>query len=206
MSSDAIAIQNAQVGGRLNAFSFWLTALGGFLTVLQSSGWKRTVRRRQRAGHWVVGVRSLALARVIAKHQIGLLDDRVGCGIWHDRYGRQFHRYHTLHAMPRDAPQPYASAGVAEPDDVRNGSDRDCAAIGGADHVARRPVSWEPVGASHVHHRDELLHQQLFHDLIDGVGVLTGIKLSSTGSALCGVAGSNSGRPCCSASDFCFSF
>ena len=32
---------------RLNAFSFWLTALAGFLLVLQFSGWKRTLRRRK---------------------------------------------------------------------------------------------------------------------------------------------------------------
>ena len=90
----------------------------------------------------MVGVRSLALPRVFTRLQLGLLDDRgVGFGIWEHRDGHQSHRHHTLSAMPRDAPQPHAPAGVAHLGDVRNGSHRDYAAIGGADHVARGPVS-----------------------------------------------------------------
>ena len=62
---------------RLNAFSFWLTALGGLAAVLQFSRRQRPVRRRQCAGRRVVGIRAADRASVLARPQLGLLDDRV---------------------------------------------------------------------------------------------------------------------------------
>ena len=48
---------------RLNAFSFWLTAFGGFLLYFSFLGGRRTVRRRQCTGHRVVGLCAVGLAR-----------------------------------------------------------------------------------------------------------------------------------------------
>src|SRR6266704_2637438 len=92
----------------------FLADRAGWISVVsQFSWWKWIVWRRQCAGHRMVGVRSLSRARVFTRVQFGLLDDRgVGFGIWEHRYGHQSHRHHTLPAMPRDAPEPHAFAGV----------------------------------------------------------------------------------------------
>src|SRR5215831_3024606 len=127
---------------RLNAFSFWLTAMG----VLLFPWRKRIVWRRQRSGRWMVGIRSFALACVFTRQQLRLLDDcGSGCRIWDDRCGHQSHRHHTLPALPRDAPQPHAPAGVAQPGDVRRGSLRSDAAVRRADHAACGSVPGRPL-------------------------------------------------------------
>ena len=87
---------------RLNAFSFWLTAFGGLLLYFSFLGGRRTVRRRERTGHRVVGVCAFGLAGVFARPQLGLLDDcAAGVWIWQHRNRHQYHRHDPLHAVSR---------------------------------------------------------------------------------------------------------
>src|SRR5262249_45528561 len=111
--------------------AWWITA------VLQFPWWKWIVWRRQRAGHWMVGIRSFGRAGVFTRLQLRLLDDcGPGCRIWNHRWGHQSHLHDTLPAMPRDAPEPHAPAAVARPGDVRRGSLCSDAAVSRADHAA----------------------------------------------------------------------
>ena len=149
---------------RLNAFSFWLTAFGGFLLYFSFSRRKRTLRRRKCTGRGMVGLRAVDRARVFAGSQLRLLDNRAaGLRIRQHRHGHQHYRHHPLHAMPGHEAQPHAAAGMAEPGDGRNGSDRDHAAIRGANHAARRSLS----GRSFLRHAGRRLGSALDALLLD---------------------------------------
>src|SRR5258707_14284470 len=91
----------------------------------------------------MVGLRSLGLAGVFARPQLGLLDDcAVGFRIWQHRYGHQYHRDDYFDALPRHEAESYAAAGMDELGDVWNGSARDFASIRSSNHVARGSLSW----------------------------------------------------------------
>ena len=114
--------------------------------VFQLSRRKRLVRRGQRAGCGMVGVRAVDRASVFAGLERRLLDDcRPGLRFRQHRHGRQPDRHDPLHAMPRHDPRPHAAAGLALPDHVRTGADRDHAALGRAADAARRPLSRRPL-------------------------------------------------------------
>src|SRR5271168_1445943 len=49
-----------------------------------------------------------------------------------------------MHALPGHEAQPHAPPGLAQPSDVRDGSDHDHAAVSGTDHVADRSISGRP--------------------------------------------------------------
>src|ERR1700739_2478524 len=59
---------------RLNAFSFWMTALGGAAALLQFSRRQRPIRRRKRTRCGLVGIRTAGREGVLAWAQLGLLD------------------------------------------------------------------------------------------------------------------------------------
>jgi hypothetical protein len=61
---------------RLNAFSFWLSALSGFLLYFSFLGGSGLLRRRLRTGRRVVGVRAADRPGVLTGFEHGLLDDR----------------------------------------------------------------------------------------------------------------------------------
>src|SRR5271168_467488 len=49
-----------------------------------------------------------------------------------------------MHALPGHEAQPHAPPGLAQPSDVRDGSDHDHAAVSGTDHVADRSIYGGP--------------------------------------------------------------
>ena len=107
---------------------------------------ERPVRRRQRAGRGVVGVRAADRARVLTGFEHRLLDDRrPRLGFRQHRHRRQPDRHDPLHALPRHDARPHAAAGLAVPDHVRTGADRDHAALSRAADAARRPLPRRPL-------------------------------------------------------------
>ena len=118
---------------------------GWISSLLQPGGRKWALRRRQRAGRGMVGVRSADRAGVFPRPQLGLLDAvAAGFRIWKHRNRNQYHRDHFVPALPGNEAQPHALAGMAQPGDVGNGSDHDHSAIRGADHVAGGSLSRRP--------------------------------------------------------------
>ena len=131
---------------RLNAFSFWLTALGGLLLYFSFIGGSGLygAGNAPDVGWWAYAPltsRAFSPGHSSDYWTIALLVSGFGS------IGTAINIIATIlcHAMPRNDPRPHATAGVAEPGDVRNGSDRGDSAIRGADHAAGRPLSRRPL-------------------------------------------------------------
>ena len=130
---------------RLNAFSFWLSALGGLASLLQLGRRKWTVRRGQCTGCGMVGVCASDSPGIFARSQHRLLDPgSTGLRIWKHRDGNQYYCDHSVHALPGHEAQPHAFAGMAQPGHVRNGSAGSFAADRGTDHAAHRSIFRRP--------------------------------------------------------------
>jgi len=124
---------------RLNAFGFWLTALGGFLLYFSLLAEAvSTALEAPRRG--MVRLRSLDLACVFSRSQRGLLDDCVaGLGVRQHLHGDQHHCNHSLYALSRDEAQPDAAAGLVEPGHGRDGYPGRIASYRSSDHAFDRP-------------------------------------------------------------------
>ncbi len=126
---------------RLNAFSFWLTAFGGLLLYFSFVGGNGLygAGNAPDVGWW-------AYAPLTAKaFSPGHSSDYWTIALLVSGFGSigtaiNIDCDDSFHAMPGHDARPYAAACVAEPGDVRHGSDRDNSAFGGADHAARRSV------------------------------------------------------------------
>ena len=112
---------------RLNAFSFWLTALGGAAALLQllvGGNGLYGAGNAPDVGWW-------AYAPLTAKafspgHSSDLLDNLPSrLRLRQHRHGNQYHRDNLVHPLPWNDAQPNAAACLAQPGDVRNGVDRD---------------------------------------------------------------------------------
>ncbi len=87
---------------RLNAFSFWLTALGGLLLYFSFLGGSGLygAGNAPDVGWWAYA--PLTAEGVLARPQLGLLDDLAArLGVRQRRHGHQHHRHHPLHALSR---------------------------------------------------------------------------------------------------------
>ena len=105
---------------RLNAFSFWITALRRLAAVLQLHRRQRPVRRRQRARRRLVRLCSADRARLLAAAtapttgRSSLLVSRLR----QHRHRDQHHRHHPLHALPGHDAGPHAALRLALPGHV----------------------------------------------------------------------------------------
>jgi hypothetical protein len=82
--------------------------------LLQSCWWKRAVRRRECTGYQLVGVCSAGRKSFLARSQLRLPDSLgPAFGIWQRGDGCQSHCHYSLHALPRQEADSYASVGLA---------------------------------------------------------------------------------------------
>ncbi len=111
---------------RLNAFSFWLSFLGGLLLYFSFFGGSGLygAGNAPDVGWWSyapLGRRAFSPGHSSDYWTLALLRLRV----WKHRNGDQYHCDHSLPAMPGYEAQSHAAAGVAQPGDGGNGSDCD---------------------------------------------------------------------------------
>ena len=105
---------------RLNAFSFWISAFGGFLLYFSYFGGSGLYARRIGARCGLVRLCAADGQGLFARPQHGLLD----AGHLPERHRLHRHRaeycgHHHLHALQGHEDEPHAAAGVALPGDVR---------------------------------------------------------------------------------------
>jgi len=99
---------------RLNAFSFWMTAMGGLLLYFQLFGRERLVRSGKCARCGVVRVCSSDREDVLAGTQHGLLDAFVALLRHRQHWNRdQYHRDDFVYAVSGNDARQNAAAGVA---------------------------------------------------------------------------------------------
>ena len=114
---------------RLNAFSFWLSALGGLLlyfSLLGANGLYGAGNAPD-VGWWAYA--PLTRTGVLARPQLRLLDaGAAGLRLWQHWNRHQHYRDNSVPALPGHEAQPHAFAGVAQPGHGGNGSDR-CYAV-----------------------------------------------------------------------------
>ena len=130
---------------RLNAFSFWMTAFGGFSSTSALSA-ATACRGGKRARRRMVRLRAADLADLLARAQHRLLD-AVAAGLRHrqHRHGDQYHGHDPVHALPGHDAREDAAARLAESRDGRPGHSCRQSADRRADHAADRSLSRRPL-------------------------------------------------------------
>ena len=122
---------------RLNAFSFWLTAFGGFLLYFSFVGGSGLygAGNAPDVGWWAYApltAQAFSPGHSSDYWTLSLLVSGFGS------IGTAINIIATIlcHALPGHEAQPHAAAGLAQPGDGGNGSDHDHSAIRGANHAA----------------------------------------------------------------------
>ena len=99
---------------RLNAFSFWLTALGGFLLYFSFLGGSGLygAGNAPDVGWWAYA--PLTARAFSPGHSSDYWTILCWFRVWQHWNGDQYYRHHSFHAMSRDETQSHASPGLAE--------------------------------------------------------------------------------------------
>jgi len=128
---------------RLNAFGFWLTALGGFLLYFSFLGGSGLYGAGNAPDVGWFAYAPLTSRAFSPGPQHRLLDDRaVGLGIREHLDSDQHHHDSAVHAVSRYDAQPHAAAGLAEFGHGGAGYPGRIAPHCGPDHALRRSLSW----------------------------------------------------------------